>query len=517
MSAGETRPKPDAGRVAAGQSAELREVQAELTAVLDAAVDAFILIDESGAIEKFNRSAERMFGYRHDEVVGRNVSLLMPSPFREEHDRYMKTYLDTGTAKIIGIGREASAQHRDGRIFPVDIAVGEMHSRGKRKFVGIIRDISIRKNMETTLRQREQELMLIFDNAAAGVFTCDLGGRLTRVNPFLAKLLEQTGSSLIGTELLTAVHPDDHDTLNAMFTAVAAGLESRREAPLRLLNRHAEVIPVSLHIGVVKPRALGGFIVGQIFDKRKEVLAEAEARELRERMAHFGRLSTMGEMASGIAHEINQPLTAISAYAEACKRMYATGIDDQLEFLDALEQIVNESSRASEIIRRLRSFVNKGENEPRPIDLNAVIKSIIELADLDARARGVSVMPSFDESIPVILADPIQIQQVVLNLVRNAIEAMEDVDSTSRSVRVRTVRTAGDMLRVSVENSGPGIPEEVQGSLFMPFFTTKAYGTGLGLMISRSIVEAHGGQIWHESPNERTTAFCFTLPISMGP
>lgn len=365
---------------------EAESARAQFQALLDAAVDAIVLIDEHGLIRGFNRSAEKLFGYSGAEVAGRNVRMLMPEPYREEHDDYIQRYLSTGEPRIIGIGREVTAQRKDGSCFPIDLSVGEIaDSSGPARFVGILRDLTQRK------------------------------------------------------------------------------------------------------------------------------AAEHEAVEQRERLAHLIRLGTIGEMTTAIAHEINQPLTAISTYAQACERLLRADNADTGEIVETLAKIGGQARRAGEVIRHLRRLVRQRESETETTDMNRLIRDLMDLAGMDARTQGLIVRTELAEPLPRIEVDPIQIQQVVLNLVRNAVDAMSQ-SRTGDFIVIRSAIAAEDRIEVRVIDNGPGIAEHVMENLFEPFLTTKPDGLGVGISICRSIVRAHGGDLHFESNTPSGTVARFTLP-----
>jgi len=370
-------------------------VNGELQALLDACVDAVIIIDHRGCVMTFNRAAVRMFGYEPAQVIGQNVSLLMPAPDRDQHDQYLKNYLETGTPKVIGLGREVTAMRRDGSQFPVSLAVGRIDGHDPPHFVGFLHDLSSR-------REREAQ----------------------------------------------------------------------------------------------------------------RLAAEASVREARERLTHVARLSTMGEMTTGLAHEINQPLTAITMYAQAAERLASQAHPDIGELVGALRQISAQALRAGEIIKRLRDLVRNRQTHEELLDLNAVVRDLVVLAESDARVNSVQLDIDLAEALPPVLGDTIQLQQVMLNLVRNAIEAVQS-EGCERRVTLRTAR-AGTGVEMSVSDLGPGLDASIRDRLFEAFATTKPSGTGLGLAISRSIVEAHGGKLAWRANEPRGSCFHFNLPAVNG-
>jgi two-component system sensor kinase FixL len=375
-----------------------QQVELDFRSLLDAAVDAIIVIDNLGRVEEFSLAAERIFGYAADEVIGHNVKVLMPEPYHSEHDEYLERYNRTREPHIIGIGREVRARRKDGTEFPCELAVGQVAGVEPPRFVGFIRDITQRKLAEERLRQGEDE-----------------------------------------------------------------------------------------------------------------------ARSLQERLTHFSRLSTMGEMAAGLAHEINHTLAAIATYAQAGQRFIKSPQRNDADVLEALEQINAQALRAGEVIRRLRNFVKNREVKREPVECSRLLDDLRTLAETDARLHNVRLRIDASPDLPPIQADPIQHQQVVLNLVRNAIDAMVDAPQDRREVVLSAHLCPDGFVEVVVSDHGAGLAPDAAQQLFHPFFTTKATGTGLGLAISHSIVRAHGGRLWH-TPNPGSGArFHFTLPVTLAP
>jgi two-component system sensor kinase FixL len=370
-------------RVAAEEALKTRE--AHLRSILETVPDAMIVIDEQAVIQSFSVAAERLFGCEAHEVIGENIKILMPEPYRGQHDSYMERYLRTGERRIIGIGRVVVGQRQDGSTFPMELAVGEMRSGGQRYFTGFIRDL--------TERQR----------------------------------------------------------------------------------------------------------------------TEARLQELQSELVHMSRFTALGEMASTLAHEINQPLTAIANYLKGCRRLLEQSKDEHAAMLrEAVNQAAEQALRAGRVIRHLREFVSRGESGRHIESLPKLIEEASALALVGAKEKGVRVSYRFDEEADLVLADRIQIQQVLLNLIRNAIEAMQD--APRRELVVATAAFENDgMVEISVSDTGTGIAPEIAEQLFQPFVTTKKNGMGVGLSICRTIVESHGGKIWVESTPGEGTTFRFTL------
>ncbi len=240
--------------------------------------------------------------------------------------------------------------------------------------------------------------------------------------------------------------------------------------------------------------------------------SEEEARETRERLAHVTRISTLGEMATGIAHEINQPLAAVATYAQACGRMIRSRMSNDVELLDTLDRISHEALRAGAIINKLKDLVRHRESQQISCDLNTLVNDVAGLAGVDAQHKGVNLRLSLAEGLAPVVVDPVQIQQVVLNLVRNGMDAMDGC--AGDGVLLLRTRAAGeDGVTCSVVDQGVGLDAEQEATLFTPFYTTKESGMGMGLSISRTIVRAHGGKVWFTRNPDCGTTFHFSLPV----
>jgi len=249
-----------------------------------------------------------------------------------------------------------------------------------------------------------------------------------------------------------------------------------------------------------------------VHDITERQLADYELQQMQNRITHSGRVSILGEMATGIAHEVNQPLTAIATYAKACLRLMANGDCTTEETNATLEQIAQQALRAGEVIRRMRSFVRYHEARPEMIDSNHILEELVQLAQTDAHYHAVqlAIEPALQSML--VQADPVQIQQVLLNLVRNAIDAMQEIPEGNRVIRLRAAMNREGDVEFMVADRGHGISAAIAQELFNPFYTTKVSGTGLGLSISQSIIRAHGGKLWHDDNPGGGARFFFTLP-----
>ena len=358
----------------------------QLDSLMDAMVDAFIVIDEKGVIERINLAAERMFGYTCEELTGKNISVLMAGRDRKSHNKYLTNYQRTGKAKIIGIGREVVAQRKNGEVFPADIAVGEVRGPSILRYIGLVRDLSAE----------------------------------------------------------------------------------------RAAQQH-------------------------MFKQRQEML-------------NTSRLSTMGEMAAAMAHELNQPLSAISNYAAACRRLLEADNVDKASITDALERITAQAQRAAEVIRRTRDFTRAPDTKRATTTITQLLDEIIPLAQMDAHANNIALHVDVPNTLNPIFVDELQVQQVLLNLLRNSVDAMQDCPPEHRNLSLTARYTAPGEISLVVSDEGSGISDEVAKKLFNPFVTTKNSGMGMGLAISRTIAEAHGGTLEFRRNPKRGVSFVLTIP-----
>lgn len=362
----------------------LRSQESHLRSILSTVPDAMVVIDDQGLIVSFSTAAERLFGYRESELLGVNVSRLMPSPDRERHDAYIHRYLQTGEKRIIGIGRVVFAERKDGSTFPMELSIGEASGDTHPLFTGFIRDLTERQQTEARLESLQSELI------------------------------------------------------------------------------------------------------------------------------HVSRVSAMGTMASTLAHELNQPITAVANYVEAVRDLLANPDPADIPMIrDALDDTAKEALRAGHIVRRLRDFVARGEVEKTIEKLPLLINEAAVLGLMGAREKGVEPRFDLDPYASPVLVDKVQIQQVLINLIRNAVEAM--ADSPERQLTVTSKPDQPGFVRVIVADTGPGVAPEVAEQLFTAFVSTKSEGMGLGLSICRTIVEANGGRIWMAPREGGGTEFHFTL------
>lgn len=360
-----------------------------LKAVLEASPEGAVVIDDKGRIQYFSAVAEQLFDQSAEDMIGQTLNILMPEPYRSQHDGYLSHHLQTGENRIIGVGRIVTGQRRDGSTFPMQLTVGAARWRDQRIFIGFVYDL--------TRRQR-----------------------------FASRL-----------------------------------------------------------------------------------------QELQEDLERASRVTTMGEMAAALAHELNQPLSAVALYLRGAKRLIEKNeqaADGRI--VEALDKAAEQALRAGDVIRRLRDYLGRGERERRPESLERIVQDACALAFVGARDRGVNLTVQIDPECDHVVVDRIEIQQVLINLLRNAMDAMDTVER--REVSIRAHPSDDSFVVVEVADTGAGVDDGVRDALFKPFTTTKKEGMGVGLSICRSIIGAHGGRIWADSEVGGGSIFRFTLPREGG-
>jgi two-component system sensor kinase FixL len=483
-------------------------------ALMEAAVDAIVVIDHRGRIQAVNAAACRVFGYRTDEMLGENVSMLMPEPDRAAHDGYLAKYLSTGEAKIIGIGRQVTARRADGRTFPASLSVGRVPQSTPPRFVGLIRDITSEIEATNALKLERDRSNAYLELNDAILLTLDAGRRVLEVNARGCELLGAPRPEIVGRDWLGFMQEAERERAQLLLeSALASGSSREREFDCVDATGAARRI----YWRCIARRSADGTPAGWLCsgqDVTEQAQREAEKHLAQQRLTRVSRLATLGELASEMAHELNQPLTAITSYARACEHYLATPQPDLVEVREAAREIATEGMRAGAIIGRLRKLVRTdGDDEREAVDLNGLIEELRTILAADARQHETRLHIALTPRLPSVRAHPAQIQQVILNLARNAFEALLEKPPAEREIELSTVRTHDGAVELRVRDNGPGISPDIADRLFDPFATTKQAGTGLGLSMSRTIVQAHGGIIGLRADASRGATFYVQLPI----
>ena len=482
---------------------------AQSRAVVDNAVDAIATIDANGIVLSFNRAATRVFGYAPEEVVGLNISMLMAAEHRHGHDGYIARYLTTGEARIIGVGRELEALRKDGSTLPIHLAVSEVIVEGQRTFTGIMRDISFERSGKEEIRRQNERLSVTVRNAPMGIVTYRFGETFASTNRAFESMIGHSNAELQTQDLASLTHPDDRAELKRLTDDARRGRVEQFSLRLRLLKKAGVPVHVVAHNAITHDQhGTPDLIIAQVEDLTAEIQALEAERLHQDRLTHVARLSTLGEMTAGIAHEINQPLTAISMYAQSSVRMLDAGIPKPERLREALEKLSAQSLRAGAVIDRVQRLVRKQQSMFEEVRINDLIGDILRLAESDARVNDTQISLDLAQDLSIVNADPIQIQQVLLNLIRNGIDAMRGIGCRHGSLITIATRALDDAIEVSVSDRGTGVAPELTDTIFTPFTTTKSNGMGIGLMMCRSIIEAHGGQLNYQNNPDHGATFC---------
>lgn len=485
-----------------------------LEAAFEAATDGIIAIDGEGRILLYNGAAERLFGYAPGEIVGQDVSCLIPSPDRELYRRYIRNHLRTGAAHIVGTGREIRAQRKDGSTFPTEFAVGEADVEGKRCFVGVIRDISRRKRDEEALRRERDFTTSILETVGALIVVLDAEGTVVRFNHACEQTTGYRAEEMVGRPVWDVLLlPEEVGNVRKVLDELTAGRFPNRYRNAWLTRAGERRIMDWSNTALLDDKGAVVNVIATGIDVTDRIHSEQRLLKLQSELSHVSRLSEMGQMASALSHEVNQPLAAATNYLGAARRILAGEGDLPVaKVATMMAKAAEQVDRVAEIVRRLREFVKTGHGEQQPEHLSKVIEEASALALIGIKERGIAVQLTAPRGIPPVWIDKIQIQQVLVNLMRNAVEAMEH--SEIRQLRIETARGGDGQAEVRVIDTGPGIAPEIAERLFQPFVTSKAQGMGVGLSICRTIVESHGGKLWTEPNPAGGTVFCFTVPVS---
>lgn len=489
----------------------LRERELELrklSQTVEQSPSTVMITDPSGRIEYVNPKFTQLTGYTPEEVRGQNPRILKSGDTdSSDYQQLWQTISTGGEWRGVFHNRKKTGElyWESACIAPIRDGEGKITH-----FVAVKEDITEYKRLQEQFRR-------VFESAPNGMVMVDAEGKIMLANPHTQKLFGYRGEELIGqpVELLVPERSRNAHRVhreNFLREPQARMMGVNRE----LFGRRKDGSEFSVEIGLSPVETEDGkFVLAAIADVTVRKKAEHEAKRHLDELAHVSRVASIGEMASGLAHEINQPLTAIVSYAEACRLMLRSGREHREVLLSSLEQISKQGERAGDIIHRLREFVSKGKLERRPVNVNDLVDGVLDMLRHEIDRHSIELRLELGRDLPTVNADNVQIEQVIFNLVRNAIEAMESNEPGGRELIIGTHKVQADesAVEVFVSDTGEGLASEGVQRIFDAFYSTKQQGMGLGLSITRTIVHAHGGRIWATANKNRGATLRFTLPV----
>jgi PAS domain S-box-containing protein len=535
--------------------AALRESEEHYRAVAEAATDAIITIDSDSTILIVNPATERIFGYSTEEMIGQPLTMLMPEYLRHLHKAGITRYLETGRKHIQWSAVQLPGLHKTGNEIPLELSFAEFTRDGRRFFTGIARDISERKRLQdkqarlarhavlhaevsAAVSESEKSLRAVLQICTAAVVR-HLDAAFARIWLLNEeqKVLELEASAGLYTHLdgeharipvgsfkigLIAREQKPHLTNSVQSDGRVSNKDWARQEgmisfagyPLLVEGRTVGVIAMFarqfLEQDTIEALESVAPIIAQGVERKR---TQDALRDTQAELAHLNRVMTVGELTASIAHEINQPLAAIVMNGNAALRWLALDPPNLAKARDSAELIIRDGERASQVIARIRALLKKSPPAKTLLDVNEFVNEVAGLTQSEMVRNSVRLRVDLADYLPGVPGDRIQLQQVLLNLIVNAVEAMLTIEDRQRALLIATDLFDNTGVRVAVSDNGLGIDPQTADHLFDAFSTTKPQGMGMGLAISRSIIQAHGGRLWTEANDEFGATFQFTLPI----
>lgn len=519
--------------------------------LFDAITDSAVLVDKAGRVLHWNSGATSLFGYHRKEVIGRSINIIydrnypFPKLIQEVNTNQKKWIEETIFIRKNGIKGNCRSSlcplpvneqnkitallvHQNTSIFKKKeedlIKTQNFTNQQLQHLLNgfwisnqlLIDSIFALEQNERKLRESELSFHLLAENATDVISRHTPDGTYLYASPASKSTMSYNPDDLVGKNIFKLVHHDDQTKLRKAFMRRRENMNNNKPIVYRIKKKEGEFRWFESNIRLIvdeQTRVINEFqlasrdITDRVLDRKAQLRGQ--------QLAHVFRLSTMEEMASGMAHEISQPLAAIVNYTRGCVRHLENSDHDVDQLRNVMEKAVTQAERAGEILHRLKNFFCKGQLEKTPCKINNLIRETVSLIKNELISSKTKIDFDFDKNLPYIFIDKIQIQQVILNLMQNAIESMQHIHKKAKRINIRTRSNSHDAIEVTLNDTGPGFSKENINRVFMPFFTTKAHGRGMGLAICRSIIEAHGGQFNINSNVNNNSWIRFSLPISI--
>ena len=492
----------------------LRKAEEKTRLIIDTALDAVITMDAHGTITSWNKQAEIVFGWSNSEAIGRLMAeMIIPERHRMAHERGLRNFLATGDGPIFRRRVEFTAVRRGDVEFPVELEVSPMMLGQDWVFSAFIRDITDAKRAEAKLRESELKLRQMTETIPEMLWSATAAGTIDYCN---ARVLDYTGFSaqeIMGNGWRQLLHPEDVDQAVRVWTSCVASGDPYR---VEVRTYHAAdrayrwCVTSALPLLDEQRRILKWH--GTVVDMHDWKQAQEELRNTQAELAHMTRVMTIGELTASIAHEVNQPLSGIITNASTCLRMLDADPPNVDGARETARRTIRDGNRAADVITRLRALFERKSSVAELFDLNEVVREMIALSLSTLQKNRVLLRPELTDGLPLVMGDRVQLQQVILNLLQNASDAMSSVDDRPRELLIRTELEEADHVCLTVQDSGIGFDPEIAERLFKAFYTTKGSGMGIGLSVSRSIIENHHGRLWAKLNDGPGATFSFSIP-----
>lgn len=494
-----------------GELHDLQVADARWQAILLTARDAIIAIDRQARITLFNPTAELVFGYRAEEVLGENVKLLMPAPYRDDHDEYLRRYESTGETRAIGRIRSVQGRRKNGEVFPIELSVSEARLGEEVLYTAILRDISERVAIEEALRFERDFAERLIATAQMIVLVLDASGRIERYNPYMEQVSGRRLAEARGADWFTTFIPErDRERMRALWRdAVEAGQLRGHVSPIVTADgreRHIEWNTKTLLDG--EGNLIGLLCTGE--DITDRIAAELELRELQSAAQERARMAEIGAITAKVVHDLGNPLAAVSMQAQLILRRARRGDFQPIAPVrEPAEQILRTLRRLEGLVHEFTDFARDQRLEMRSINIAALLGSCVDLWQALALERGITLSLVPPSALPSLRADEVMLRRVLDNLIKNAIEA---IGQGPGEVAISATLPSRGKIFITVEDTGPGIAGGID--VFKLFETTKRDGTGIGLAVARQLIAAHGGMIEHAPRFPHGTSFRIELPLA---